>query len=318
MTAQTRRIEVVPYNANWPEMFEEEASTIELALGDNCLEVHHVGSTSVPGLAAKPKIDILVVVSDPAQTIKRLEAIGYTYKGEYNIPLQYGFSKRGDVDINLHLFQAGHPEIELNLMFRDYLRTHPEAREEYAALKADLLTQESSFEIKNPPFSGYNLGKADFIRKIQALTGYNRIRMLRCTHYAEWDAAKAFRQKYFFDMVPISDPYTWTFDHPKHVHLVLYQGTTIIGYAHLQLWPEQRAAMRIIVVDEPFRNHGFGGQFIDLCETWLKAQGYNSLHAESRSDALKFYQQNGYVPMPFNDPENHETDQRDVAVGKML
>lgn len=318
MTTQTRHIKVVPYNANWPEMFEEEASAIKLALGDNCLEIHHVGSTSVPGLVAKPKIDILVVAANPAETIKRLESIGYAYRGEFNIPLQFGFSKRGEVDINLHLFQTDHPEIELNLKFRDYLRTHPEAREEYAALKANLLTHESSFEIKNPPFSGYNLGKAAFILKIQALTGFNRIRMLHCTHYAEWDAAKAFRQKYFFDLVPIADPYTWTFDHAEHVHLVLYQGTTIVGYAHLQLWPERRAAMRIVVIDEPFRNKGFGGQFLDMCETWLKAHDYKILHVESRHESLNFYQQHGYHPMPFADPEGHETDPRNVAVGKNL
>ncbi len=318
MTKQTRHIVVVPYNAKWPEMFEEEASAIKLALGDNCLEIHHVGSTSVPGLVAKPKIDILVAVADPSKTIELLEAIGYTYKGEFNIPLQYGFSKRGEININLHLFQTGHPEIELNLKFRDYLRTHPEAREEYAALKAELLTHESSFEIKNPPFSGYNLGKADFIRQILARTGFNRIRMLRCTHSAEWDAAKAFRQKYFFDLVPISDPYTWTFDHPEHMHLVLYQGTTIIGYTHVQLWPEHRAAMRIIVIDEPLRNMSFGGQFLDLCEMWLKAHGYKTLHVESRHESLNFYQQHGYQPMPFADPEGHETDPRDIAVGKDL
>ena len=76
--------------------------------------------------------------------------------------------------------------------------------------------------------------------------------------------------------------------------------------------------MRIIVIDEPYRNQGFGGQFLILCEQWLKVQGYQSLHIESRAESLNFYQQNGYMLMPFDDPENHETDPRDTAVGKML
>lgn len=145
-----------------------------------------------------------------------------------------------------------------------------------------------------------------------------KIRMASCTNETEWVAARALRQEYFFDLVPIADPYTWTFDHAEHVHLVLYQGTTTIGYAHLQLWPEKRAAMRIIVIDEPYRNHGFGGEFLKLCEQWLKVQGYKSLHAESRPESLAFYQQHGYMLMPFDDPERHDTDPRDIAVGKML
>jgi len=144
------------------------------------------------------------------------------------------------------------------------------------------------------------------------------LRMVRCTHPAEWEAARAFRQKYFFDLVPIADPYTWTFDHPKHVHLVLYQDNAVIGYTHLQLWPEKRSAMRIMVIDEPFRNQGFGGKFLALCEQWLKTQGYETLHMESRPESLNFYQQNGYKPMPFNDPEAHESDPRDIAVAKVL
>ncbi len=318
MSTKIRHIEVVPYNPKWPEMFEEEARSIRRVLGDNCIEINHIGSTSVPGLSAKPTIDIIAVIQDRESAITPLTSLGYECRGEFNIPMRLVFNQKPGTDVNLHVFERGHPEIELNIMFRNYLRTHPEAREEYAALKEELLSHKSSFEIRIPPFTGYNLGKDAFIRKTLQQAGYNRIRMLRCTHYVEWDAAKAFRQKYFFDLVPIADPYTWTFDHPEHVHLVLCQGTTIIGYTHLQLWPEQRAAMRIIVIDEPFRNQSFGRQFLKLCEQWLKVQGYQSLHIESRPESLNFYQQTGYMLMPFDDPENHETDPRDTAVGKML
>jgi len=122
-------IEVVPYDPNWPTIFAVESKIIQEAFGENCLEIHHIGSTSVPGLAAKPKIDMIAVVKDPSEVIEQLSSIGIQYRGEYNIPLHYGFSKRGKVDINLHVYEEVHPEIKLNLLFRDYLRSHAVARD---------------------------------------------------------------------------------------------------------------------------------------------------------------------------------------------
>ena len=105
-------------------------------------------------------------------------------------------------------------------------------------------------------FTGYNLGKDAFIRKVLKAANFNRLRFMHCTHHAEWDMAKKLRQQYFFDPIGISDPYTWTFDHKDHVHFILYQGVEIIGYAHIQFWPGQRAALRIIVIDEDYRGEG--------------------------------------------------------------
>ena len=64
-------------------------------------------------------------------------------------------------------------------------------------------------------------------------SGVSRLRFLKCTHEAQWNAAKKFRQTYFFDRVPISDHYTWTFNNPGHIHFVLNKGDEIIGYAHI-------------------------------------------------------------------------------------
>ena len=318
MAKETRKIEVIPYDPVWPEQFELEAGHIKEALGDNCLAIHHVGSTSVPGLAAKPKIDIIAVVSHPEDTIEKLGAIGCDYRGEYNIPMHYGFSKRGKVHVNLHVYQEGHPEIELNLTFRDYLRSHPEVRDEYAKAKQDLLNKKSSFEKNHSMFTGYNLGKDAFIRRVLELAGFQRLRFVKCTHYAEWDAAKKFRQRYIFDKVPISDPYEWTFNHPDHAHFILYRGVEMIGYAHIQLWPESRAAIRMIVVEEAQRHQGFGGQFLEWIETWLKGKDYQSIHTESSPDAVQFYERFGYTIMPFNDPDGYEGDARDTPMGKLL
>jgi GrpB-like predicted nucleotidyltransferase (UPF0157 family) len=85
-------------------MFGEESTRIPRAAGSNCIAVHHVGSTSIPGLHAKPIIDIIAVFQNPRGAISHLELIGYTYKGEYNIPMHYGFSKKYPFEINLHAY----------------------------------------------------------------------------------------------------------------------------------------------------------------------------------------------------------------------
>ncbi len=312
-------IEIKPYDLNWPHIYEKEAMLIRQALADNCIAIHHVGSTSVPGLAAKPKIDIIAVVRNLFFDKSQLEAIGYKYRGGFNIPLRKCFTIRNaQRNINLHIFEENDPEIQLNILFRDYLREKPSARDEYALLKYKLIAEESSHEKNDSIYRGYTLGKHDFIQNILQKSGFNKYRFVLCTHTLEWAAAKHFRNIYFFGPQAIDDPYTWTFNHEKHAHLVLYQGTEIVGYAHIQFWPENRAAIRIIAVDDGKRNQNSGSIFLALIEKWLKSLGVKSIHAESRQSALRFYLKNGYAEMPFNDPESHESDPTDVPVGKRL
>jgi hypothetical protein len=173
-------------------------------------------------------------------------------------------------NINLHVYEASHPEIELNLIFRDYLRSQPKARDAYACLKQELVQDESSSQKENSAFTNYTLRKGDFIRAILKEAGFNQIRILKCNDQTEWKAARYFRDKYFFGPYGTEDPYTWTFNHLEHVHLILYQGTEIIGYEHIQLWPDHRAAIRIIAVDEDKWNQNAGSRFLALTEKWLK------------------------------------------------
>jgi GrpB-like predicted nucleotidyltransferase (UPF0157 family) len=97
--SKTKHIEVVPYDENWPKIFEAEKEMISAALGDNCVMIHHVGSTAVPELAAKPTIDIVAVAADRGIAIIDLEKVGYAHKGEWNIPLKCGFTKRGSINV---------------------------------------------------------------------------------------------------------------------------------------------------------------------------------------------------------------------------
>ncbi len=313
------RVEITPYDPNWPNAFEKEAALIRQALGGNCIAIHHVGSTSVPGLAAKPKIDIIAVVRNLFFDKSQLEAIGYKYRGGFNLPLRRSFTIRTAVRaINLHVFEENDPEIELNILFRDHLRENPSARDEYELLKYKLIAEDSNHEKNDSIYRGYTLGKHDFIQSILNQSGFNKHRFVLCTHALEWAAAKHFRDTYFFGPHGIDDPYTWTFNHSEHAHLVLYQGTEIVAYAHIQFWPDHRSAIRIIATDENKRNQSFGSKFLTLIEKWLKSLGVKSIHAESRQSSLRFYLKNGYTEVPFNDPESHESDPNDVPVGKML
>ena len=138
-----QHVTVIEYDPAWPLEFEREASRIRGALGENCLEVYHIGSTSVPGLAAKPIIDILPVVRsleavDAAKD--SLEALGYEYLGEFGIPGRRYLRKGGDERTHqVHVFAAeDEVNITRHLAFRDYLREHPDVRDEYAALKRSL------------------------------------------------------------------------------------------------------------------------------------------------------------------------------------
>ena len=311
-------IEIVPYNAGWPEIFESEALLIKQLLGDNCLALHHIGSTSIPGLAAKPIIDIIAEVKNPSSSVIPLGTVGYHYRGEYNIPFRFLFTKKEGVKVNLHVYEEGNSETDLNILFRDYLRDNPQARDKYASLKESLIRNPAAHEKNNSRFTGYTLGKDAFIRQIVQEAGFNKFRLMHCTHAYEWETARALRQRYFFDKIPIPDPYEWTFNDNGHVHFVLYKGTRIIGYAHLQLWEKARAALRIIVIDEPFQKQGFGHYLMGLCEKWLKLSHYKSLHIQSSRSVQLFYEKQGYKEMPFNDPQGEETHSQDIDMGKIL
>lgn len=313
------KVKIAPYDPNWPNLFDIEASRIKTALGDSFACIHHVGSTSVPGLAAKPVIDILACVNDLDFEHEGLKDLNYEYKGGFSLPFRKYFTYRSpDLNVNLHIFEKDDPEVELNLRFRDYLRAHPETRDEYAALKYQLLDNDAAHKKNGSMYRGYTLGKHDLIQEILKKSGFNRLRFVICAHNTEWESAKNFRKKYFFEPDKIEDPYTWTFDHKDHKHFVLYQGVELVGYAHIQLWPENRAAIRIIVIDDKHQSKGYGKEFLSLIEKWLKLGGYKSIHAESSPEALKFYKRMKYEEMPFNDPDGYKGSPEDIAMGRLL
>lgn len=134
-------ITLLEYDSRWPELYAREANRIRTVLGNKALQVEHVGSTSVPGMCAKPIIDMLLVVSDSANEpsyIPDLEAAGYTLRIREPEWFEHRLFKGPDIDINLHVFSAGTPEIERMLRFRDLLRSNETDRENYAQFKRSL------------------------------------------------------------------------------------------------------------------------------------------------------------------------------------
>jgi len=139
------RILIENYDASWPELFQREADRIRTALAAHVLAVEHVGSTSVPGLAAKPVIDVLLVVADSSDELSyapALEAAGYTLKFREPDWFEHRLFKSRDPDVNLHVLSQECPEIERMLLFRDWLRSNPEDRDRYAAAKLALAGRE--------------------------------------------------------------------------------------------------------------------------------------------------------------------------------
>ena len=134
--------ELVAYSPDWPAAFEREAAALRALLGEELVQVHHIGSTSVPGLAAKPVIDMLPVVRDVRfldDHAAVLVRAGCTAWGEYGLPGRRYFTRERDGrrTHHLHCYGAGDPEIERHLAFAEYLRAHPEARAQYEAIKRE-------------------------------------------------------------------------------------------------------------------------------------------------------------------------------------
>jgi GrpB-like predicted nucleotidyltransferase (UPF0157 family) len=138
-------ITLVDYDPSWPSLFEREAARIRAALGERATLVEHAGSTSVPGLPAKPIIDIVLAVADSSDEegyVPALEAAGYVLRIREPDWFEHRVFKGPDTNVNLHVFTAGSPEIERMLRFRDHLRAHAEDRLLYERTKRELAARE--------------------------------------------------------------------------------------------------------------------------------------------------------------------------------
>lgn len=161
-----RKVEVTQYNPAWPAMFKGESKLIRSALGRNCMEIFHIGSTAVPGMMAKPIIDILVSVRDLSKVdaaADNLADLGYEALGENGIPGRRFFRKGGEQPTHhLHIFEnSNQSEIQRHLAVVEYLASHERRREEYSELKSMLA------EAYPEDIDGYIEGKAYFVAQLE-------------------------------------------------------------------------------------------------------------------------------------------------------
>jgi GrpB-like predicted nucleotidyltransferase (UPF0157 family) len=134
-----RKVVVVSPDRGWRGAFEAEAARLRSILGENLVQIHHIGSTAIPGIAAKPIIDILPVVRK-IERQEEMTASGYQAWGEFGLPGRRYFTREenGKRTHNVHAYAVGNPESTRHLAFRDYMNAHPEVAHAYGRLKEKL------------------------------------------------------------------------------------------------------------------------------------------------------------------------------------
>ena len=156
---------IVPYDPRWPRLFEAERERVEAVLGARAVAVKHVGSTSVPGLDAKPVVDLLVglvSMGDAGRCVRPLAGLGYEHRGEAGIPGRLFFRKfhAGRRAYHLHLTVPDSEFWNEHLLFRDHLRARPETAVEYARLKHELAARVGDDR------AAYTAAKGRFVRSV--------------------------------------------------------------------------------------------------------------------------------------------------------
>ena len=162
-----RRVEVLPYSSDWKVRYACEAEILVDLFGTELVDIHHIGSTSVKGLAAKPIIDIMPVVREIARSDDfniGMQSLGSEVRGENGVPRRRYFHKGGETrTVHVHVFEEGDENITRHLAFRDYLRTFAKVRDDYSSLKIDLATS-YPLDIKQ-----YVNGKHEFVIETERL-----------------------------------------------------------------------------------------------------------------------------------------------------
>jgi GrpB-like predicted nucleotidyltransferase (UPF0157 family) len=162
-----QQVEVVPPNPRWEQDFDAEATRVSKALGDNVVQIHHIGSTAIPEIYAKPVIDLLVEVQNIALVDDNNDAmttLGYDILGEYGLPGRRYFRKdnaQGGRTHHVHTFQTGSSEVTRHLAFCNFMRAHPDCAQQYSDLKRALAAQYPH------DIDGYMDGKDEFVKTLE-------------------------------------------------------------------------------------------------------------------------------------------------------
>lgn len=165
-TGPSTLVDVVDYDPAWPSVFSALADRIRDALGWRAIVVEHVGSTAVPGLPAKPVIDIDLTVADPADEaayVPALEAVGFELRVREPWWYQHRVLRADEPRCHLHVFGFDSPELVKHRIFRDWLRGNPEERERYAQVKREASAASTA---AGEDAMAYNARKEQVVREI--------------------------------------------------------------------------------------------------------------------------------------------------------
>lgn len=262
---------VIEHQNTWTLAFEEEVFALEKIFRESIIEIHHIGSTSIQGLASKPIIDIIPVVRDITKVDAlnaKMEKLGYTAKGEHGILFRRFFQKKTPtLGYNIHVFEASTPDVERHLLFRDWMRTHAEDRMAYGTLKKSLAKQSPN------DITGYCLSKDAFVAAIDSITGFDGYRIVLALTDLEW--------KTYYQLGGRKE-------HATRPPLILYKGTLIVGIANIAA--QEEVGTISYIATEP-ASCGHGTYFLEKIETWLKQRQCTQVRTKQNQ---RFFIRNGY------------------------
>ena len=162
------KVSLVPHDEKWEDEYKLAASELTAIIGENLMEIHHVGSTAIKGIAAKPILDIAIAVKDAALlNIAGMEAAGYEYRGDAGVPGRHFFVRRvgGEISTHhIHCYLKGNDNYNSVILFRDFLNENPDYARRYNALKIELASKYADDR------AAYGEAKTAFIEHIIALT----------------------------------------------------------------------------------------------------------------------------------------------------
>ncbi len=186
--------------------------------------------------------------------------------------MRHFFRKKTPHDINLHVYEKDNPDIKLNILFRDYLLSSPKARTEYNILKQELIEIEESHKKNKSIFTGYNLGKDKFIRKILDKSRYNGLNFRFCTHHIEWKAYHNIAYNFFNSQGIKYNPNHSNFSNSNYYHFILNKGSKIICIAELKWIKNSNPTIKYLTIDKPYEMQNLKLYFENLIAKWINSK----------------------------------------------
>lgn len=279
------------YNPQWPVFFKKESQKIKSVMRRDVVEIYHVGSTSVPKLSAKPIIDMILVTQDLESARKFLtsEALGYRYKGEYNLPLRDLYGKKDKFEIYLHVHLVDNPEIDLNLSFRDYLRNNERAREKYELVKGAASKNQNSIDKTETGITKYNLLKNGFIISVlKTKVDFFCICARFATQYDELAFFNQIKSNFLTKFIAENSLFE-----QSTKRIVLYKGVDLVGAAELM-----KINLNEILINFAWTNDNqkLLRKLLSTIESWAKTRTKATLlQAKVENTQLQVYLDLGFV-----------------------